>query len=164
MKTLRIILLILAISSTLGWLSFRIYKANQFESNVGTNLIQASVAIGAQTASEKLDIAIKYLESQNLTNGSTMIIGNNNYSTDIGFWYNNLKNLLMEIQSTPKNMSQLEQVNLRQRIRSVIYCPYSYGIGPRGISVYPHNMIVGIWGWLSLFGLVALSISYLPED
>lgn len=71
---------------------------------------------------------------------------------DVGFWYQNLKVSLEQLQSLPPNCSELEKSNMLIKLRETLL---DHGesaentTSPDGISIFPNNN-----GWL-MFGLLS---------
>jgi len=115
-----------------------------------------------QTESE-LEQAIKYAKGHNLASGYTSVL----YKTpneDIGFWYNNLCQLVVILDSLNfENTTELEKSNTLIRVRESLVESGSKGessiIVPSGISRYPHNLFYEIWGLSGYIALILGTIS-----
>lgn len=119
-----------------------------FVQNCSGYLKQAADANSIELCKERLDIAIDYLESHDLTNGYTSVL----YKTEdenIEYWYRNLKTCQKELQECidNDNTSQLEKSNLLLKVRETLTDNTQNGTEvtiPHGISRYPHNLAFGI--------------------
>lgn len=147
-----------AASRIVGWLSFLAllsvlfligieqYKAVIFDRECGGHLKRAADANTIRMAADELNIAVHYLENNNLTYGYTSVL----YSTpdeDVEFWYKNLKSSLEQLQTelakTPES-SPLEQSNLLLKLRQTLLDHNQHGESvthPAGICLYPHNAL-----------------------
>jgi len=113
-----------------------------------------------ELAQKELKTALQYLENKELTTGYTSVI----YRTpdeDIGFWYDNLKASLDELDQiiAKKEVTQLEKSNILMKLRETLIDHEDSGTHvtkPKGVAWYPHNALLGI---LNLIGALALLIS-----
>jgi hypothetical protein len=134
------------------WGGIRIYSNIEFKQEAGGHLKRAADANTVELAAKEMDIALKYLEDNNLTTGYTSVI----YKTpdeDIEFWYTNLKSATDELKKVGPDATQLEMSNLLLKLRETLLDPgekKSELTVPEGISVYPHNVFYFWFGWVSL--------------
>lgn len=98
------------------------------------------------------------MEREGLTTGYTSIL----YRTpdeDVGFWYTNIKSSITELERMAPSATQLERSNLLMKLRETLLDQGGSGKTkvtiPRGIIVYPNNMVVAFMGWLSAILVVA---------
>lgn len=117
-----------------------IVKHIEFNQQCGGYLKQAADANTVELALERLNIAIDYAESHNLTKGYTSILWKTE-NDNIGFWYQNLIACRSELESAIGS-SQLEQTNLLMKVRESLTDNGEEGTTlnlPSGISRYPSN-------------------------
>ena len=143
-------------------LAVPICKNIEFKQECSGYLKQAADANTVELASNRLDIAVKYLEEHGLTRGYTSVF----YKTEdenIGYWYKNLKACQGEL-ATAKGASQLEKTNVLMKIRESLTDDGKSGTVltiPSGLYKYPNNVaysalqIVGLL--LALVGLAFCS-------
>jgi hypothetical protein len=153
-------LLVLSLVLLFSWSGVRIYEAYQFDKYVGGHLKRAANSNTVELATIELERAINYIEQKNLTHGSTYILFDTP-DKDISFWYNNLTSSLDELKKVKSDTSQLEKTNLLMKLRESVTDQNSDGgtevVIPPGISIYPHNLLFAICGWLSLIVLLIWS-------
>lgn len=144
--TLRIILFLISLVAPV----FSIVKSIQFDQECGGFLKQAADASSVELAERQLNLAINYIEKNNLTSGYTSIL----YKTEdenIGFWYENLKVCQKELAETKGN-STLENTNVLMKLRESLTDYSEKGTKltiPEGIGRYPNNL------WFMLANLVS---------
>ena len=118
-----------------------VVKHIQFSQDCGGYLKQAADANSVELAIDRLNIAIDYIEENNLTSGYTSII----YKTEdenVGFWYKNIITCRDELISCI-NSSQFEQTNTLMKVRESLIDNEEKGDAltiPSGISRYPNNL------------------------
>lgn len=130
-------------------------KSIQFNQECGGYLKQAADANTVDLALERLNKAIEYVETNNLTSGYTSILWKTE-GDNIEFWYRNLKMCQQELE-TCNDTSKLEQTNLLLKIRESLTETYDGSTDvmlPGGISRYPHNTLYAILLWLSLVNII----------
>lgn len=149
----------------LGWGATRIIMNIQFDRNCEGYLKRAADANNVPLALIQLEMALKYIEANKLTEGSTHIL----YSTpdlDLGFWYSNLKDANENLKKLETDkLSSLEESNTLMKLRETLLDHSSEGDTvtiPEGISVYPYNVLFCIWGLLSF--CLALFIGILIRE
>ncbi len=143
-----------------AWATLRIVKAVSFDMNCHAYIHRATGATEIETAKVELTKAIKYIEENNLTEG-TVSIFLKNPRNDLGFWYSTLKSAYKELDTFSENATQLEKSNYLMRMRESFY---EVGL-PNGISIYPHNVLYFWWSMLSLLGAAVFYIlSYVAYD
>ncbi len=147
------ILLLLSIFCGGSW----ICKSITFKQNCSGHLKRAANASTVELAQKELKIALDYLESNNMTSGSTHII----YATpdnDIEFWYSNIKAAYDEMKGIPPTTSLLEKTNVLKKLHESLVGSSDKGdsvIIPPRLSIYPYQ----IWIFLGTFiGIIYLII------
>lgn len=139
-------------------------KAVQFQQDCGGYLKQAADANSVELATERLNLAIDYIEKNNLTEGYTSILWKTE-NDNIEFWYNNLKACQKELEEV-KESSQLEKTNVLMKVRESLTDDRGKNgtvlNTPCGISRYPHNTAFAIFNIISClllcFGLFILFV------
>lgn len=138
------------------WGSQRIYHAIVLEQNLVGHLKRAANANTVPLALREMSLVVNYLEEHEMTSGYTSII----YRTpdeDLGFFYDNMKSSLEELESVNPEASQLETSNVLMKLReTLVDSGQSTSVTfPDGLSVFPDNARYAIVG--TLFSLLALS-------
>lgn len=132
------------------WAGVRVYNAILFDKDCGGYLKRAADANTVELAKAELNKALTYMEQHNMTEGYTSII----YRTpdeDIGFWYTNLKNSHQELMELDPDSPPLERSNMLMKLRETILDEGEsiQVTNPSGISMFPHNGVVAVWGLFS---------------
>ncbi|KKM86530.1 hypothetical protein LCGC14_1278070 [marine sediment metagenome] len=154
---MRWLLLILGLVLTVGWSSTVVVRGIQFDRGAEGYLKRAADANTVELAETQLRIAVDYIEQKNLTEGYTSII----YRTpdeDVGFWYTNLKISLEELHELDSTSTVLERSNMLMKLRETLLDDASDGVSittPSGISLFPMNTGLAVWG---MIGLVMLCV------
>lgn len=139
--------------------TIEIVKSIQFKQDCSGYLKQAADANTPELALERINIAISYIEANNLTDGYTSVL----YKTEdenIGFWYRNIIACQEELESC-LDASQLEKTNVLMKVREALTDNGSDGTIltiPDGISRYPHNTL---WAILLGVSICVMCISFL---
>ena len=131
----------------------QIWNAVTFEYNCEAYLKRAADASTVEMAKTELAKSIKYSEDNNLTSGIVSIFLKNP-KNDVGFWYNNMKQAYIELDTLPANSSSLEKTNVLMKLRESLTDQGKDSASvtvPDGISIYPHNVV---FFWLTLILLV----------
>ena len=137
-----------------------VVKNVQFNQECKGYLRQCSNASSVELALERLDLAIRYVERNDLTSGYTSILWKTE-SDNIGYWYDNLMTCRKELKKAV-NSSQLEQTNTLLKIRESLTENGEKGeyiVLPEGIVKYPHNLLYAILLWVSL-GFILIGACY----
>jgi hypothetical protein len=143
----KILLFIIAIIAPIAMVVTEI----QFNQNCKGFLKQTADANSVELAIDRLNIAIKYVEDNNLTSGYTSVL----YKTEnenIGFWYKNLLTCREELTQCI-NSSQFEQTNVLMKVRESLTDDGEHGTEitvPLGIARYPNNKA---WGCFIFFSI-----------
>jgi len=119
---------------------------------------RAADASTIETAETELRIGLDYLEKENLTTGYTSVLWKTP-DEDIKFWYENIKSAKNELNSLPKNSSNMEKSNMLIKLRETLLDHGNKGSEsitcPDGLSRYPNNLFFA----LSLMGsLIVLAL------
>lgn len=140
-------------------------KGIEFKQNCSGYLKRAAEANTVEMARGELQKSIKYLEDNNLTSGYTSVLWETP-DEDIGFWYQNLKASEKELSEVSEDTSSLEKTNLLMKLRETLLQGGEKGdviTYPKGMSVYPHNGIVGVVS-IILILLLIVWFSYIRFD
>ena len=144
------------------WACARVYNGITFDIDCTDRLKRAADANTIELAKMELQHVVQSLERRGLTTGYTSVL----YQTpseDIGFWYTNLKASLGVLESVRPDAPLLERSNLLIKLRETLLDEGQEAkvTEPRGISIYPHNVLYAVWGWPSviLLALGMLSIA-----
>lgn len=135
-----------------------IYKSITFDIHCGGRLKRAANANTIDLAKEELSVALKYLEDNKMTKGSTAIF----YDTpdqDIGFWYENIQSAHQELGKITPETTQLEKTNVLIKLRETLVDDESV-LRPFGISLFPNNAAF-FWGEIISFIAAAVGAFYL---
>jgi hypothetical protein len=131
----------------------RIWLLIAFDCGCGDHLKRAADANTISLEKQELQTAVKYLEDNKLTEGSTkMIFDYPRY--ELGFFYANLRASLTELDTISPQASQLEKSNVLLKLRETLIDHGSYGDSvtcPEGITVFPHQWFYLLWGAGSLW-------------
>lgn len=126
-------------------------KSIQFNQNCKGYLKQTADANSVELALDRLNRAIDYVETNNLTSGYTSII----YRTEdenIEFWYNNLLTCKQELTECIES-SQFEKTNVLMKVRESLTDTAEEGTVitcPSGLSRYPNNKSFAFFNFFSL--------------
>lgn len=138
--------------SSLLWGGCRIVSEIKAKQNYLGYLKRAADANSVEMAKKELEKAVTEIERQGLTSGYTSILWKTP-SEDVGFWYNNLKTSLQELQNLPVNSSPLEKSNMLIKLRETLLDGGKDGDSvtyPAGIQIYPNNGLFAFWGTISI--------------
>lgn len=130
-------------------------KGVTFNQNCGGHLERAANANTVELAVKELNVAIDYMEKNDLTQGYTSVI----YRTpdeDISYWYNNIKNSRDELLQLPLNTTSLEKSNMLMKLRETLLDQDKDGTKitkPEGISKYPYNIF---WFFITSISIILL--------
>lgn len=123
---------------------FRVVAGIHFKIDCGGHLKRAADANTIELAQTELSTALEYLEDNDMTKGGTGVLWNDP-STDVGFWYENLKASQDELQSIDEKATPLERTNVLMKLRETLLDSTQSGTEvttPGGISIFPHNKLV----------------------
>jgi len=87
--------------------------------DVTDRLKRAAVANTIELATQELQAVISYLEKEGITLGYTSVLYNTP-DEDVGYWYQNLKGSLEELQKVSSQTTQLERTNILMKLRETI--------------------------------------------
>ena len=161
----RIIAAVTGTLSALLSLIVMIVLSIQFDRKCGGHLERAAHANTVQLAAEELQVALDYMEKNELTTGYTSVL----YRTpdeDLGFTYKNVKDGAIEMEKV-KNSSTLEQTNALMKLRESLMTHGEKGMQlnvPDGISRYPANGLFGFWFLGSVLLAVGAFVAIVAMD
>lgn len=162
MKTLGMTLLLMITVSIWSTCGIKVIRFNQ---NCGGHLKRAADANTVEIAKEELKTAIDYMEAQNLTNGYTSVIYNTP-DEDVSFWYNNIKQSYIELESLSDSTSALEKSNMLIKLRETLldHGDKSDSVTmPNGISRHPNTALFGILGFISIIIFLTFAIGWIIQ-
>lgn len=138
------------------WAGYRIAYGIEFDQGIENYISQAASSPNPAVAIERLDIAIKEIQTRHLTSGNTGVFFTypNN---DVGFWYQRLVDSRKILSDLPKSDSQLEISNTMMRVHESLTGSNKEGTyirSPDGISIHPYNTGFFWWCTLSLIFMV----------
>jgi len=147
------------------WAGVRIVAGINFDRYCTGYLKRAADANTIELARQNLQVALSYIEVNNLINGFTSIIYREP-SEDIGFWYQNLTASLRELHKVDPDASQLEKSNILIKLRETLLDQgQSTDVTvPQGISVYPENGFYAMWGLISSIGAIICWLLFCLDD
>jgi hypothetical protein len=154
---------LLALVLSLSVFGIVIVKKVQLKQNCTGYLKRAADANTVEVASQELQKAIDYLESNNLTSGYTSIVWRTP-DEDIEFWYNNLKASQDELSKVDSTTTSLEKTNLLMKLRETLLDSGEKGSEltvPCGLSRYPHNSLFSFLMWLSSLLIITVVIWFI---
>lgn len=155
----KLLTILLATIPFLAFASIRTFRAIDFNQNCGGYLERAANSNTIELAKTEMSRAVQYIDKKGLNSGHTSVI----YDTpdeDVGFWSNNMKSSLEELQSIKVDSSPLERSNVLMKLRDTLTDNGESGtqlIYPEGISVHPNNTFFFFFG-LSSFLLAAVVV------
>lgn len=126
-----------------GWFASTYYKSVVFDIHCNSHLKRAADSNTVEMAEKELEISIKYLEDNKLTEGYTSVLWQTPQQ-DIKFWYTNLKSCHEELAKIHPETTQLEKTNVLMKLRETLLDHGKEGketvTEPDGIEVYPNNV------------------------
>jgi len=155
-------LFFLFLLSLVIWGVLRIVRLIDFDYGCQNYLKLAADANTVEMAKPKLQRAISYLEDHNMTSGNASIIFQNP-NNDVGFFYDNLKASMAELERISPDASQLEESNLLMKLRESLIDDGGQSTEvthPYGISIYPNNVAYFVWSAISIIGMVAAGVCW----
>ncbi len=133
-----------------------LYQDIEFGINCESYLKSASDDPSIELAKIDLDIALKYLEDNDLTNGYSYYFIRDRQS-DVGFWYTRLKTARAELDEIAVDASGLETSNILMKLRETLLDGEGI-VAPPGISRYPYQRWLAFSGILGFIGLIFCGI------
>lgn len=140
--------------------SVMLVKSIQFDQDCGGFLKQCADASSVELALDRLNVAIDYVEKNNLTNGYTSAFWKTE-DENLGYWYDNLKTCQKELTEASQSTDQLLQTNVLMKVRETLIDNGKDGVEltiPNGISVFPNNQMYTI---LLILSLVCFFVSFI---
>jgi hypothetical protein len=147
---------VLLLLPVLLWAGLRIYNDVLYDINCGGHLKRAADANTVELAKQELKTAVSYLEARGMTSGYTSIL----YRTpdeDVGFWFQNLKASLVELEKVTPETTQPERSIILVKLRETLLDQGEKSVSvtaPSGIGIHPHNVAYAWFGWLSLVAAI----------
>lgn len=145
----------------LAWAAVTIVLSIQYDRSIGGHLELAANANQPDTAIEELKLALQGMDGDGLTcNKPRQCYTSVMYTEpdeDLGFWRMNIEQTLGDLEALPPDADHLKVSNTLLKVRDSLTGQGESGthiIDPSGVSRYPHNAIMGWWGWLSAILIV----------
>lgn len=166
MKSIFVILCVVCIIVPIAVYGVGIVNTIQMDANCISYFEMAADANSVELAEKHLSSGIKYLEENDLTEGSTKILINKP-TYDIGLWYENLKSAQAQLQElkTMDNLTELEESNALMKLRETLLDSEGYVTHPSMISFYPSHVS---WFWWMMLGwllwCVALAFGFMAGE
>jgi len=130
----------------------------RFDQDCEGYLKRAADANTVELAKKQLDIALNYIENEGLTNNYTSVLWKTP-DEDISFWYTNLIAARIDLESITEDSTGLERSNMLMKLRETLLDQGESSMHvthPSGISLYPHNGMLGTIAFIG-FGLMLVS-------
>ena len=125
-------------------------KSVKFSQECTGYLKQAADANTVELALERVDLALNYIESHNLTSGYTSVLWRTE-DENIEYWHRNIKACREELENNIE-ASSLEKSNVLMKVRETLTDEGERGTEltvPKGLSRYPYNLLFGILNIIS---------------
>lgn len=145
MKKILIILCIICILVPAIVYGVAIIKTIRMDVNCINYFEMAADANSVEIAEKHLTAGINYLETNNITQGSTGIIFHKP-TNNIGFWYENLKSAQEQLieMNQREDLTELEESNALMKLRETLLGSEGYVTHPSMISFVPNHTS---WFW-----------------
>jgi len=146
-------MIILGIVGVLIWGGYRTVAGINFGRHCSGYLKNAADANTVKQAEERLAIAVKYIDDNELNHGFTSVLWTAP-SEDVSFWAENLQSSLDELRNVSPEATSLEKSNVLMKLRETILDDGEKGTKvtrPMGISVFPRN---SLWAWFGTLSFV----------
>ena len=153
MKKILTILCIICIIVPMIIYGIAIVKTIRMDVNCINYFEMAADANSVEIAEKHLTAGINYLETNNITQGSTGIIFHKP-TNNIGFWYENLKSAQEQLieMNQREDLTELEESNALMKLRETLLGSEGYVTHPSMISFVP-NHVSWFW-WLRFIWLL----------
>ena len=166
MKNLSILLLSSSLLAGVCLIGYGVVCDIQFVRGCEGHLKRSADANTIELAREELKTAVDYLESKQLTDGSSHLF----YETpkcDIGFWYTNLKASLVELESmSTRDVDSLTASNQLIKLRETLMDQgekRAHVTMPPNIHVYPNQLAFRMMGFGSFAGITVGSLMWAAD-
>lgn len=153
-KVLGVIMLLISVVI----LGTRLVKTIEFKNNVTSYLKRATSASSVELALQDIAYVVDYLEEKDMV-GHTSIFWNTP-NEDVGFWFKNLKQTKLELESL-KGASLSDETNALLKLRGTLLEDGKKGkkiLMPKGMAVFPNNrlwfflvILAGVLGFIGYF-------------
>jgi len=150
--------------------TFAVVDSVKFDRNCEGHLKRAADANSIEMAQAELQIAIDYIQAEDLDTGYTSIF----YTTpdeDMGYWATNLKQANNELKEmiSADTSSNLEKSNMLIKLRETLLDHKGGDSGdtvtvPGGVSRYPNNATYMWTLWISIFASIGFFIKGVVRD
>lgn len=156
-SVMKVAILILSILSLVLWTGVTVQKSVQFGIGCSGRMKRAANANSIEIAKAEMQAVVKYLEDNKITSGYTTAFLWRTPAQDVGFFYQNMKESLKELEQVNPDATPLERSNVLMKLRETLL---DDGRGaptatcPSGIALFPYNKEYTLWGLMSLFATV----------
>ena len=144
--------------------AYCVIRSIEFRQECSGYLRQAADANTVELASERLGMAVNYIEEHEMTSGYTSVVWRTE-DENVGYWYRNIKACQAELEAAVDG-TQLEKSNVLMKVRESLTDGEKLTI-PHGISRFPYNTLFGILRLVSYLllaaGIVKFSVWYDEE-
>ena len=111
------------------------------------HLKRAADANSVELAQQELNVAIDYMDEHHLNEGGYTSVLYTTPDEDIGFWYDNITACKKDLDTLPKDATQLERSNVLIKLRETLIDHGPSGdelTYPEGLAWYPYNAQLAI--------------------
>jgi len=154
-------LAILFFISFIGALVFSIYCSETYDNGCGYHVQAAAHATDVATAVTELQVAITYLEENNLTTGDTGVLWVS-YHENLNIMYKNLTDQLDELKALPTDTPSEKTAVILIKLKDKLLNDYGCVEDAPAIEVYPYNGLWQTWlfGSLLFFAIFILGFVF----
>ncbi len=142
-------------------LSTATYQGVIFDIEIGGHMERAANANTIELATQEMNIVVQNMEKRGMIEGYTSII----YKTpdeDIGFWYNNMNNSLVELRSINPDATKLEKSNVLMKLRESL-TDNNRIVVPPGIERFPYNALFAVYNLILIIIIICGGVPWLKE-
>lgn len=133
------------------WGGLRAYHSIDYGRQIEGHLKRAADANTIDLAKRELNTALTEIERRGWSEGGYTNILWTTPENDVGFWYENLKASVTELDRVNEDTSELERSNMLIKLRETLLDHGHEGgetvTQPGGISIFPHNVRYCWLGW-----------------
>lgn len=161
------------LTAFIAWFGTRAYHGIRYDQDIGGHLKLAADANTTELAQERLKIAIDGMNAWNLCNS----MGDECFTSvlwrtpdeDIGYWRTNIQSTYEDLSSMTEaeRADNLIESNQLMKVRETLLDSGENGVDvtdPDGISIYPHNALYMLWGWVSFLGLLGIGVTWFVRE
>jgi hypothetical protein len=138
-----------------------------FRKEIGGYMENAAAANTIELATKEMEKVMAAIDTKKYPPGFTSSLYNTP-DEDVGFWVTNMRSSLEELKQIKSDAASLEKSNVLIKLRETLTekeKDKSSVRVPDGISVYPHNTLFALWGWISaVLAIVSCCIIFSSHD